>query len=421
MSSTVGRMVVDTLTNQQGSSVANGDLVYIDTGHDKAFITGTTSAYTGMVGVCIEPNGIANGASGRIQIAGHCSLINVNASVTRGHYAKSYTVAKQATDAGASRVVGAFGQFLTGGTTPEIELFGFPDGSTGSAGSPATPALTFGTSNAAGSAVTLVATDATLAIFDATAPVTQAFNDAAATGSAAFAAHRDHRHGMPLAPTFHGCRARFAGTPQTIGSGGVVPLTLDTELYDTDAFHFTSEANLTGTVQKTASSAAIVGTTTLFTSELTVNQVISIPGTATEIGVVKQITDDTHLTLWQTMANNASGQTATRRSAFMAIPAGFGGKYRVSGGARWTTVTTAKDDYLAIGINGTLTSSGTLMAISTWQSLTSTDIFASIADEYSFADGDYVAVYFGNNESGTVTIAVNNPYSPHMSLSLAGL
>jgi hypothetical protein len=37
-----------------------------------------------------------------------------------------------------------------------------------------------------------------------TAPVTQAFSDVAATGSAAFAARRDHRHGMPDAPSGSG-------------------------------------------------------------------------------------------------------------------------------------------------------------------------------------------------------------------------
>ena len=36
--------------------------------------------------------------------------------------------------------------------------------------------------------------------FDATAPVTQAFGDTAATGSATTSAHRDHKHGMPASP-----------------------------------------------------------------------------------------------------------------------------------------------------------------------------------------------------------------------------
>lgn len=45
--------------------------------------------------------------------------------------------------------------------------------------------------------VTLLHTDNA---FDATAPTTQAYGDAAATGSATVAARRDHKHGMPVAP-----------------------------------------------------------------------------------------------------------------------------------------------------------------------------------------------------------------------------
>ena len=59
------------------------------------------------------------------------------------------------------------------------------------------PGFTLGTVNAAGTTAVVVASDATIAAFDATVPVTQAMGDSAATGSAAKAAHRDHRHGMP--------------------------------------------------------------------------------------------------------------------------------------------------------------------------------------------------------------------------------
>jgi hypothetical protein len=68
------------------------------------------------------------------------------------------------------------------------------------AGEPfATPAIVLGEAAAAGVATTVIRSDATVAAFDATVPVTQAFSDAAATGSVAFAARRDHRHGMPAA------------------------------------------------------------------------------------------------------------------------------------------------------------------------------------------------------------------------------
>jgi hypothetical protein len=79
---------------------------------------------------------------------------------------------------------------IDGGTV----WYGFPTGG-GVVGG--TPALTFGTTNVEGTAATAILTDATLAIFDATAPTTAASSDAAAVGSAAVAARRDHRHGMP--------------------------------------------------------------------------------------------------------------------------------------------------------------------------------------------------------------------------------
>ena len=53
------------------------------------------------------------------------------------------------------------------------------------------------TTNAAGVATTFLRTDDQLALFDATAPVTQASADVAAAGSATVTARRDHRHGMP--------------------------------------------------------------------------------------------------------------------------------------------------------------------------------------------------------------------------------
>jgi hypothetical protein len=64
-----------------------------------------------------------------------------------------------------------------------------------------TPGLTLGTANAAGAASTAVRTDATILAFDATVPVTQASGDTADAGTAAVAARRDHKHGMPTIPT----------------------------------------------------------------------------------------------------------------------------------------------------------------------------------------------------------------------------
>ena len=58
-----------------------------------------------------------------------------------------------------------------------------------------TPNLQLATSNAAGVATSFVAADATIAVFDGTVPTASAPGDAAATGSAAITARRDHKHG----------------------------------------------------------------------------------------------------------------------------------------------------------------------------------------------------------------------------------
>lgn len=62
------------------------------------------------------------------------------------------------------------------------------------AGSFAAPALTLSTTNAAGSAATIIRSDATIAAFDATTPAAVAATGA--TGSAGTAARRDHAHAI---------------------------------------------------------------------------------------------------------------------------------------------------------------------------------------------------------------------------------
>jgi hypothetical protein len=118
---TYGRQVIHVLTNKSGGSVAKGDTVIVDTSNDEAFTTSTAGAVTGGVGI-VEDATIANNAAGRVVVEGYASLVNVSASVTRGQYGKTHTVAKQAV-ASATRVAGTFCQFLTGGTTPSARIF----------------------------------------------------------------------------------------------------------------------------------------------------------------------------------------------------------------------------------------------------------------------------------------------------------
>lgn len=67
----------------------------------------------------------------------------------------------------------------------------------------AAPTVALGTAAAVGSANSAIRSNSTIAAFDATVPVKQAFGDAAATGSVNFAARRDHVHGMPLYPSYN--------------------------------------------------------------------------------------------------------------------------------------------------------------------------------------------------------------------------
>lgn len=140
MSSIFGRAIIVPKTNKSGGALAAGDVVVIDSANDNAVTTTTTGGTTVTVGVVVEENGIANDGTGRVQFGGHVALVNVDASVTRGNYGKTHTVAKQATDAGAARIVGTFCLFTTGGTTPEADLFTQPDASS-AAGSVATDAI----------------------------------------------------------------------------------------------------------------------------------------------------------------------------------------------------------------------------------------------------------------------------------------
>ena len=89
-----------------------------------------------------------------------------------------------------------------------------------------TPAITLGTTNTAGSSPNFLRRDDTILAFDVTAPTTQAFGDAAETGSATVAARRDHKHAMPEAPS--------VGWAQTVGTFTATPASTSTLTMTTD-------------------------------------------------------------------------------------------------------------------------------------------------------------------------------------------
>lgn len=86
------------------------------------------------------------------------------------------------------------------------------------------PAVTLGTAAAGGSIDEPFRRDATIVAFHTTAPSAQALGDAAATGSAAKAARRDHLHGMPSVPDLVDAAAGWLGL---YGDGSDGSATLD--------------------------------------------------------------------------------------------------------------------------------------------------------------------------------------------------
>lgn len=128
-----GRQLVATLTNKSGGAVAAGDVVVVDTTTDESFTTLASASAERSIGIVQET--IASNAAGRVLLSGYAPLVNVAASVTRGHYLFTSATAKQATGS-ATRAAGAFGQFLTTSATPTAWIWGVAD-QTATAGSAA--------------------------------------------------------------------------------------------------------------------------------------------------------------------------------------------------------------------------------------------------------------------------------------------
>ena len=116
-----GRANVVTLTNNSGGALVAGDVCVQDTAGDEYATTTTDAASTKQVFVAAES--IASAATGRFYSEGLCPLVNVSASVTRGRYLFTHTVAKQSAE-NATYGAGAFAIILKSGTAPSVYLFG---------------------------------------------------------------------------------------------------------------------------------------------------------------------------------------------------------------------------------------------------------------------------------------------------------
>lgn len=115
-----GRSNIVTMTNNSGGGLVAGDVCVQDTTADEN-VTTTTSANS-VLKVFVAAETIANGAAGKFYESGYCPLVNVNASVTRGRFLFTHTVAKQAAE-NATYGAGAFGKILKSGTTPSAIIY----------------------------------------------------------------------------------------------------------------------------------------------------------------------------------------------------------------------------------------------------------------------------------------------------------
>jgi len=121
----------------------------------------------------------------------HTDLSGVTANQ---HHAQSHTQTDH-TGTGATSTQ-AFGDAAADGTGTKPANIDHKHGMPANpAPSFATPAIVLGTAAGAGVAATVIRSDATIVAFDATVPTTSAVGDAAAAGSAAVTARRDHLHG----------------------------------------------------------------------------------------------------------------------------------------------------------------------------------------------------------------------------------
>lgn len=199
----------------------------------------------------------------------------------------------------------------------------------------------------------------------------------------------------------------------TLTTAVATTLTFDTNRFDSDSQHYTSAAALTGTVAKTAASAAIVGTGTLFTSQLSIGQVIDIPGTATERRVVTSIADDTHLTVNSNLANSASGQTATRVNS--AIVARQAGVYNIGTNASFAVNATGVRT-LNLLKNGTAIIGSTQLPPPT-----GSDARLELSPPpYKLAQWDYVEVQAVQNSGGNLNVLAATEYTPEFGMFRVG-
>jgi hypothetical protein len=199
-----------------------------------------------------------------------------------------------------------------------------------------------------------------------------------------------------------GAQGIATGVPSVIG--------WDTELFDTDGMHDPRFATLTGTIAKTAGQNNLVGTGTLFTTELSVGDPIRVGG---EVNVVASITSNTAATVRSNWSTTASGQTYTRDNTLVQIKTP--GVYRLS----------ASIDFSNSSISGTnrrlyLRVNGVIVAKDSRIPHTTDYTYLQVNKDIRLAAGDIVDIQAYQDSGGSLTVINDGSASPFLNATWLG-
>lgn len=216
----LNRVVVAQLTNKSGGDLSQGAVVIWSTGTASAFTTTTTAGdQTEPVGVIVEPNGIANNATGAVAFQGYVPKINLSGSASLGDFVKTHTVAGQGVRHGTPSVAGDFAVVLATGTSPAAWLFGTNFAAGGGGGA------------STGDSFVTISHDADLS-------AERTLKAGAGLGLTDGGANGD----VTLAMSVIGARA-YHNADQTLTNNTAIALALNSERYDTDTIHDTVTNN----------------------------------------------------------------------------------------------------------------------------------------------------------------------------------
>jgi len=122
----LNKQTIIALTNNSGSPATQGSVVIIDSAANSAFITTATAGLaTKIIGVVVEPNGIASLAKGMVAIAGYVDKMLLVNSACPGYSVGTSASPFYGTSHSDART-GDFAQTLASGTTPVSLLGGIP-------------------------------------------------------------------------------------------------------------------------------------------------------------------------------------------------------------------------------------------------------------------------------------------------------